>query len=153
MGQRWIFFGLVLAGILAWMPASQVMALTSEVEDALDSSKYVYIASTRKDGSLGRPAEIWYMHHQKAVWVATPKTTWRVKRIQAGRDDAKIWVGKSDGLSFMAKGSIVKDSEAQEALFKTFAEKYSSSWSSFETNFRNGLQNGDRLLIKYEPVE
>ena len=153
MGQRWISWVLVLTGILAWLPSSQAVALTAEVQEALDSSKYVYIASTRKDGSLGRPAEIWFMHHQEAVWVATPKTTWRVKRLQAGRDGAKIWVGKPKGPAFMAKGSIVEDSGVQEVLFETFAKKYPDGWSSFEKNFRAGLQSGDRVLIKYAPTE
>lgn len=153
MGQRWISLVLVLVGILAWMPFSQATALTSEVQGALDSSKHVYIASTRKDGSLGRPAEIWFMHYQGAVWVATPKTTWRVKRIQAGRDQAKIWVGKPDGPAFAAKGSIVEDSEVQEALFGTYAKKYPEGWSSYEKVFREELQSGARVLIKYEPSE
>ena len=147
MGQRWVSFVLVLIGTLAWMPSSRAVALTSEVQGALDSSKYVYIASSRKDGSLGRPAEIWFMHHQGAVWVASPKTTWRVKRIQAGRGQAKVWVGKSDGPAFMAKGSIVKDSEVQGVLFETFAKKYAGSWSSYEKTFRDDLQSGARVLI------
>jgi hypothetical protein len=91
------------------------------------------------------------MHHNGAVWVASPVTTHRVKRIQAGQTKAKVAIGKADGPSFTAKGSIVKDPEANKALFEAFAKKYSDGWSSFEKQFRDGLTNGSRALIKYEP--
>jgi hypothetical protein len=91
------------------------------------------------------------MHHNGAVWVASPVTTHRVKRIQAGQTKAKIAIGKTDGPSFTAKGSIVKDPEVNKVLFETFAKKYSDRWSSLEEQFRDGLANGSRALIKYEP--
>lgn len=153
MAQRWVSFVLVLVGTLTWIPSIQTAVLTSEIQDALHSSKYVYIASTRKDGSWGKPAEIWFMYHQGAMWVASPTTTWRVKRIQAGRDKAKIWVEKPGGPAFIAKGSIVKDPEVQKVLFKTYAKKYPADWSSYEKVFREELQSGARVLIKYEPLE
>src|SRR6185369_14138886 len=82
--------------------------LPADVRDKLASSTYVYISTQRKDGSYGKPAEIWYMWHDGAVWVGTPPTTWRVKRIKHHRPNAKIAVGKADGPSFDAVGSIVK---------------------------------------------
>lgn len=128
-------------------------ALSSEVESALKSSKYVYISTERKDHSYGKPAEIWYLYDKGAVWVASPPTTWRVKRIKAGRSKAKIAVGKPDGPSFTATGSVSKDTTIHEAMFKTYAEKYGDRWSGYEKQFRDGLTNGSRVLIKYQPVE
>jgi hypothetical protein len=149
-----LFWGFLLASITFFCTSTVPVhsaALSPELQKALDSSKYVYIQSTRKDGSLGKPAEIWFMHHNGAVWVASPVTTHRVKRIQAGQTKAKVAIGKADGPSFTAKGSIVKDPEANKALFEAFAKKYSDGWSSFEKQFRDGLTNGSRALIKYEP--
>ncbi len=147
--------GIGLIGFLLGMGLSLELAraLAPEIKEALKSSKYIYIASTRKDGSLGKPAEIWFMYHQGALWVASPKTTWRVRRIQAGRNQAKVWVGKPDGPAFMAKGSLVQDGEVQKVLFETFAKKYPEGWASYEKAFRDQLKNGTRVLIKYEPVE
>src|SRR5438876_3627290 len=85
--------------------------LPAAVRDQLASATYVYIATQRKDGSFGKPAEIWFMWHDGAVWVGTPPTTWRVKRIKHKRPSAKIAVGKADGPSFEAVGSIVKDAK------------------------------------------
>src|SRR5205807_1606633 len=84
---------------------------------------------------------------------ASPPTTHRVKRIKAGQTTAKIAIGKPDGPSFNAKGSIVTDPEANKVLFETFAKKYTNEWKPLEQKFRDGLANGSRVLIKYEPAD
>ena len=86
---------LVAAADPTW--AGEVPAAARE---QLATAKYVYISSTRKDGALSKPAEIWFLVHDGAVYVGTPPTTWRARRIKAGRPQAKIWVGKPDGPSF-----------------------------------------------------
>jgi hypothetical protein len=125
--------------------------LSPETKAALANSTYVYIASTRKNGSLSKPAEIWFLYRDGAVYVGTPPTTWRARRIKAGRTQAKIWVGKADGPSFMATGAIVNDPAAQQAMLEAYAKKYPDGWSKFEEKFRSGFKDGTRVLIKYKP--
>jgi len=158
--RRYVGFAL-----LALTLPSLALAASAEVESKLDTAKYVYVASTRKSGALGKPSEIWFMHHGGAVYVGTPPTSWRVKRIKAGRPKAKIWIGKADGTnmrgasekdlealpSFTATGSVVKDPKLEEQLFQTFAKKYADGWSSFEEKFRKGFADGSRVLVKYTP--
>ncbi|MBI3302639.1 MAG: hypothetical protein HYZ72_11290 [Deltaproteobacteria bacterium] len=153
MRLQWWLCALVVVLVGASAVPAQSASLTPELQKALDSSKYVYIQSTRKDGKLGKPAEIWFMHHNSAVWVASPVTTYRVKRIQAGQTKAKVWIGKTDGPSFNAKGSIVKDPEVNKVMFEVYAKKYGSGWSSLEKKFRDELADGSRVLIKYESAE
>jgi hypothetical protein len=138
---------------LACLGASRVAtaALTPEIETALRTSPYVYIASQRKAGGFGQAAEIWFMYRDGAVWVASPATTWRARRIRAGRPKAMIAVGKREGPTFEATGQLVKDPKAYEALFTTLAEKYPDGWKQYEQRFRSGLADGSRVLIKYEP--
>jgi hypothetical protein len=150
--QRWVLVLAVTLMGLSAVPARSA-SLTAELQKALDSSKYVYIQSSRKDGTLSKPAEIWFMPYNGAVWVASPVTTYRVKRLQAGQSKAKIWIGKVDGPAFNAKGSIVTDPEVNKVMFETYAKKYSSEWPSYEKKFRDDLANGSRVLIKYEPTE
>jgi len=153
MRLHWWLLALIVT--LAALPvvSAQSASLSPELQKALDSSKYVYVQSTRKDGKLSKPAEIWFMPYNGAVWVASPPTTYRVKRIQAGQTKAKIAIGKTDGPSFNAKGSIVKDPEVNKVLFEVFAKKYGSGWSSLEEKFRDGLADGSRVLVKYEPAD
>lgn len=152
--QGWLLASIItVVGLLFSVAPVRSASLTPELQKTLDTSKYVYIQTARKDGTLGKPAEIWFMHYNGAVWVASPVTTHRVKRIQAGQTKAKVWIGKPDGPAFDAKGSIVKDPEVNKVLFENFAKKYGDGWSSYEKQFRDGLANGSRALIKYEPAE
>ena len=143
----------VTTGVVIATLASAAMAadLPADVKSALESSKYVYISSTRKDGSLGKPAEIWFLYHNGAVYVGTPPTSWRAKRIKKGRSAAKIAVGKGDGPSFMATGAIVNEPDVLPVLFETYAKKYPDGWKQFEEKFRTGFKDGSRVLIKYTP--
>jgi hypothetical protein len=127
--------------------------LSVEIKSALASSKYVYISSTRKDGKLSKPAEIWFLYHNGAVYVGTPPTTWRARRIKAGRTQAKIAVGKPDGPSFIATGAIVNEPDVYPVMFETYAKKYPDGWPKFEEKFRSGFKDGSRVLIKYTPKD
>ena len=64
--------------------------------------------------------------------------------------EAKIAIGKPDGPSFNAKGSLVKDEEVNKVLFENYAKKYSDGWSKYEKEFKEGLASGKRTLVKYE---
>jgi hypothetical protein len=135
---------------LSTAPA-QSGSLSADQQKALESSKYVYVQSMRESGQLGKAAEIWFMYHNGAVWVASPTTTHRVKRIQAGKTQAKIAIGKADGPTFTAKGSLVKDAAVNKVIFEAFAKKYAGDWSSYEKKFQDGLADGSRTLVKYDP--
>ena len=126
--------------------------LTPDTIRRLESSPYVYVATQRKDGSFGTAAEIWFMYDQGAIWMASPITAWRVKRIRAGRPAARIAVGKKDGPSFMATGSFVRDPGAYERLYATFAKKYPDGWPKYAERFRDGLKDGSRVLMRYQPA-
>jgi hypothetical protein len=127
--------------------------LAPAIKEQLASSTYVYIASTRKSGALSKPAEIWFLSYKGAVYVGTPPTTWRVRRIKAGHPQAKIFVGKPDGPSFMATGAIVNEPDVLPILFETYAKKYADGWSHFEEKFRTGFKDGSRVLVKYTPKD
>jgi len=140
---------LLVASLL--LPVMAWAALPHDVQQALASSQFVYISSTRKDGSFSRPAEIWFMWHDGAVYVGTRPTSWRVKRINAGRPEAKIAVGKVDGPSFDATGSLVHDATLEGVLMETYAKKYPDGWATHADNFRAGFKDGSRVLVKYVP--
>jgi hypothetical protein len=141
----------VLLIALLLLPWPAAAALSPDLQKTLENSKFVYISSTRKSGSLSTPAEIWFLFHDGAVYVGTRPTSWRVRRIKAGRPDAKIAVGAVDGPSFMATGSLVRDPSIQELLFKTYAKKYADGWQTHEQSFRDGFKDGSRVLVKYVP--
>ena len=126
-------------------------ALSPEVERALHEAKYVYIQSERKSGELGKAAEIWFYYDGKAVYVGTPPTSWRVRRIKRGRARTRIAVGKADGPSFEARGEVVHDAAVEQRLIDEYARKYPEGWARFADKFRDGFKSGDRVLVRYTP--
>jgi len=127
-------------------------ALSSDLERALRESQYVYIQSERQSGAFGKPAEIWFMYEGGAVLVGTPPTSWRVKRIKAGRKRARIAVGKVDGPAFEATGELVKDAAVEARLLEEFGRKYPEGWKRFGDRFRDGFKSGDRVVVRYTPT-
>lgn len=143
---------LVTILVLAPLLSSAGAALSPDLAKLLETSDFVYISSTRKDGTLSRPAEIWFMYRDGAVWIGTRPDSWRVKRIRWGRPQARISIGKPDGPAFLARGELVKDTAAEKALLETYAKKYAAGWGKWEKSFRDGFADGSRVLVKYTPV-
>ncbi len=91
------------------------------------------------------------MYHDGAVYVGTRPNSWRVRRIKAGRPEAKIAVGSVDGPSFTATGTLSNDASVQELMLKEYAKKYPQGWETHEQSFRQGFKDGSRVLVKYVP--
>jgi len=144
--MRAITIALALCTRIAWAGG-----VAPEIEKALDAAQYVYIQSERASGTLGAPAEIWFYVEEGAVYVGTRPTSWRVRRIKAGRTRARIAVGKADGPAFAATGALVKDGALASRLMDDFAHKYSEGWKRHEKGFREGFVSGDRVLVRYRP--
>ena len=125
--------------------------LAPEVTRALEESKYVYVQSERKTGELGKAAEIWFHYEGSAVYVGTRPSSWRVRRIKAGRPRARIAVGKVDGPAFEATGALVRDTALEQRLMDDFARKYPEGWSRHAESFREGFKTGERVLVRYTP--
>ena len=137
---------------LLLLPIAAPAELPKDVQQQLADSTYVYISSTRKDGSLSTPAEIWYFWHDGAVYVGTRPTSWRVKRIKAGRPQAKIAVGRVDGPAFTATGALTTDPKIQALMLESYAKKYPEGWSKYADAFREGFKDGSRVVVKYVPT-
>jgi hypothetical protein len=136
---------------LLLLSAGATAALSPELERALRESKYVYVQSERKSGELGKAAEIWFFYDKGAAWVGTRPTSWRVRRIKAGRKRARVAVGKADGPAFDATAEVVRDAAMEQKLMEEFAKKYPEGWSRFADSFRDGFKTGDRVLVRYTP--
>jgi hypothetical protein len=126
--------------------------LTPEQLQHLADAQFVYIQSTRKDGTLSKPAEIWFAVMDGAVWVGSSPDSWRAKRIRWKRPQARIAIGSVDGPSIRATGAFVKDPELYKKFCDQLAVKYPAKWPRWEKSFREGLASGERVLIRYTPV-
>jgi hypothetical protein len=143
--------GLACCVLILALAAVVRAALTPDMEKALADSQYVYIQSERKGGELGKASEIWFFVDGGKVIVGTRPTSWRVKRIKAGRTRARIAVGSPKGPTFEATGALVKDPKIEEKLMSAYAKKYPDGWARHADNFREGFRTGDRVLVVYTP--
>lgn len=139
------------AALVASLASGALAAWSPEIEKALDAATYVYVQSERKDGAFGAPAEIWFYVEKGSLYVGTRPTSWRVRRIKAGRTKARIAIGKTDGPSFEATGALVNDAGVQERMMAAYAKKYPDGWKKHEQPFRDGFKSGERVLVRYTP--
>ncbi len=147
---------LIGAAALSLLPATARRlwaALAPDQLALLEKSEFVYMSSTRQDGTLGEQAEIWFFMHEGDLFVGTRPDSWRVKRIGWGRPQAKIWIGKRDGPSYRATGSIEKDPAIQAKLLEAYAKKYPKGWEKWEKSFREGFADGSRVLVRYRALD
>lgn len=141
---------IALATALA-LAAPALAGFTPEQEKQLANATYVYIQSERKSGEWSTPAEIWFFVDGGKLYVGTRPTSWRVKRIKAGRTKARIAIGSGSGPAFEAVGALVNDAALQERMMAAYAVKYPDGWKRYETSFREGFKTGDRVLVAYTP--
>jgi len=125
---------------------------SAEQEKLLADAQFVYIQSTRKDGTLSKPAEIWFAVMDGALWVGSSPDSWRAKRIRWKRPQARIAIGSVSGPAFTATGAFVHDATLEKRFCDQLAVKYPAKWPSWEKSFREGLASGTRVLIRYTPV-
>jgi hypothetical protein len=151
--MRRILCSIVLL-VAAAAPAQAGTALPADIVSRLESDPFVYISSTRKSGELGTPAEIWFAWDGSTLVVGTPPTSYRVRRIRAGRPQARIWVtGAGKGPWFDATGAVDDAPAAQESMIAAFRKKYGERFAGkWEENFRTGFKNGTRVLVRYTPT-
>lgn len=131
--------------------STALAGFTEEQRRALDTARYVYIQSERRSGEWSTPAEIWFHVEGDTLYVGTRPTSWRVRRIKAGRRRARIAIGSPQGPAFEARGQLVKDAGREQKLMEAFARKYPEGWPRHEQSFREGFRTGERVLVAYTP--
>ena len=142
---------LVVVPIALSIAAVAAAALSPDLDRALKESKFVYIQSERKSGEFGKAAEIWFYYDGGAVYVGTRPSSWRVRRIKAGRKRARIAIGKTDGPSFEAVGEVQRDPAVEQRMMEAYAKKYPDGWDRHAESFREGFKSGERVLVRYVP--
>src|SRR5262245_45660320 len=69
---------------------------SDEVEEALKTESYIYVATRRLSGEWSAAAPVWFMYDGNAVYFTTAPTSHKAHRIHRG-NPVRIWVGKKDG--------------------------------------------------------
>lgn len=138
--------------------------LRPEVSKALANSNLVYLTPMRSDGSLSRcQAELWFVQDGGDIVVVSRAQSWRVQAVRKGLTSARLWLGdlgvwtRTDGAylklpSIQAEASIVSDPLVHAALLRSYGKKYRLGWTFWKKRFREGLQAGTRVMLRYRPA-
>lgn len=131
-------------------------------KDKLETSQLVYITPIKSNGEESRcKAEIWFSHHDGDVFVVTPPETWRAQAVGKGLTKARLWVGEfgvwtqSDGAfrdapEFIATASIATEADVHAKVLSAMGEKYAQTgWGRWGQRFKEGLEDGSRVMIRY----
>lgn len=155
--RRTLILGAVAAPAVAM--AARILA---DASTALATSKLVYLTPLKSDGEESRcKAEIWFAYHDGDVFVVTQADAWRAQAIRQGLTRARLWVGEFGVWSsaddafrqapeLMASASLVADAAVQAPVLEAMAGKYGEDgWSSWGPRFRDGLESGERVMLRY----
>ena len=131
---------------------------------AAETSPLIYLSPIQSNGTESRcQAEIWFASFGGAMYVVTAADAWRAQAIRQGLSKARVWVGdvgnwrRSDGgykalPAVSTAASIETDATVQGQVLEVMGGKYSAGWDTWGPRFRNGLADGSRVMLKYEPT-
>ena len=132
--------------------------------EAAEASPLIYLTPIQSNGTESRcQAEIWFAGFGGALYVVTATDAWRAEAVRQGLVQARIWVGdvgawqRADGAykalpMVESTASIEADAAIQGQVLEVMGGKYSDEWDTWGPRFRNGLADGSRVMLKYQPV-
>ena len=130
---------------------------------AMAESPLIYLTPLKTGGAESRcQAEIWFALHEGSMCLVTLSDAWRTEAIRRGLNRARIWVGdvgnwKRAGGRYRnlpvveATASIETDAARREQALATMGAKYADEWPTWGPRFRNGIADGSRVMLKYQP--
>ena len=145
----WTLTALCLLGLAM---ASVATPLPPDVVEALKTSKNLYVATKRKDGTESKKAPIWFMYDGDAVYFTTAPESYKAKRIAKG-SPLLVWVGAENGPHFVGKAEIVRDPEVAARMAPVYDQKYWISWAGFFRPRPDRVRDGKTLIVKVTPSD
>ncbi len=155
---------LVGATLAPRLRAQDGVTLSETARSALERSRLVYVSPLRPDGSESScHGEVWFFVDGGDVVVGTDRKRWKVRAVEKGWDQARIWVGDfgpvgkagnryRDAPQFDGRAWLDADPATFARLMESFAERYSEEWGKWGPRFQQSYDDGPRVLIRYSPI-
>ena len=150
--------------ISAWGSSRFAFAAESPAAAALDESQTIYLTPLVSGGRESAcHGEVWFVHHQQAIFVNTKADAWRARAVRRGFKRAKIWIGEfgvwknaeeryRSAPSLEVEGRLETDAAVHSQILSIYGRKYASEWGSWGPRFRDGLTDGSRVMLRYQVV-
>jgi hypothetical protein len=146
--RRMLTLMLVLGTVLV---AAVVHAgFSPEVTAALQTSKEIYVATKRANGSLSKVVPVWFMYDGDAIYFATLPTSYKAKRLKKG-GSLYVWVGAADGPHFVGPAEILTDPDVAAKMAPVYAQKYWIAWLGLFKPNPERVRSGKTVIVKVRP--
>lgn len=150
---------------LALLPRTLFAAAPAgtDLQAGLADSDLVYVTPLHGDGRESTcQAEVWFVEDAGGACIVTAHDAWRARAVRAGLSRARIWVGDvgvwgdSEGAyrglpEALADATLIADAAEHERVLEKFGDKYTLEWVLWGPRFHKGLEEGSRVMIRYQP--
>ena len=140
---------IVLGGVFAAAIAG-AGGFSPDVTTALQTSKEIYVATKRANGSLSKVVPVWFMFDGDAIYFATLPSSYKAKRLKKG-GPLYVWVGKADGPHFVGHAEILTDPEIAAKMAPVYAQKYWIAWLGLFKPNPERVRTGKTVIVKIHP--
>ena len=144
----WIGMAVLVATLVAVSVAAG--GFSPDVVTALKSSKQIYVATHRHDGSRSKVVPVWFMFDGDAIYFATAPTSYKAKRIKKG-SPLEVWVGSESGPHFVGKAELSQDPELAARMAPVYSQKYWIAWLGLFRPDPERVRSGKTVLVKVSP--
>lgn len=146
--RRMLTLMLVLATVC--VAAIAHAGFSAEVTAALQSSKEIYVATKRANGTLSKVVPVWFMFDGDAIYFTTLPSSYKAKRLKKG-SPLYVWVGSADGPHFVGPAEISTDPELAARMAPVYAKKYWIAWAGFFKPNADRVRSGKTVIVKVRP--
>lgn len=122
----------------------------ADVAEALRTSKQIYVATRRADGSQSKVVPVWFTFDGDAVLFTTAPGSYKVRRIRRG-SPLLVWVGRADGPHFTGRAEVLQDPELAARMAPAYDRKYWISWLGFFRPRPERVRAGKTVIVRVRP--
>jgi len=123
-----------------------------DVAEALRTSKHIYVATRRADGTVSTKAPVWFTFDGEAVYFTTAPDSHKAARIGRG-SPALVWVGRDDGPHFEGPAELLTDPAVAERMAVAYKQKYWIAWLGLFRPRPERVRTGKTLIVRVTPVQ
>lgn len=150
-----IRLGLLLVGSLCAASMAQgTDDWSEEIETALKTESYIYVATRRLNGEWSSAAPVWFMYDDEegAIYFTTAPTSHKAHRIHRN-SPVRVWVGREDGPFFEGRAEFIRGNPVLvKRMADVYKQKYWMAWLGFFRPRPARVGSGKTLVVKVTPM-
>ena len=151
MTLKWLPGVVLTLSVAGGSMAESGGGLNPSVKTFLTTQKLISVATKRPNGDWGRPAPIWFMYEDEAVYFITAPTSFKARRIRKG-SPVLVWLDEKQEPAFSGETQIVTDPVILDRINAAYKDKYWMAWLTYWAMPLDGrVQAGNMVAVRVIP--